>query len=121
MCPRNRLTRAGLLPGPGGEITHRSPVDRLDGSSTPRNRLGSALVRRDHRPLPMDTTATSTAATSPVLQVDPRIHNALWARFVAPVLDGSEGFVHHWTLAGVEDLGRLFPLGSIVTSSTSSH
>jgi len=62
-----------------------------------------------------------TTTTTPVLQVDPRIHDALWARFVAPVLDGSEGFVHHASMPGVEDPTRLFPLGSIVTAVTSSN
>ena len=59
--------------------------------------------------------------TTPVLQVDPRIHDALWARFVAPVLDGSEGFVHHCSMPGVEDPSRLFPVGSVATMVTSSN
>jgi hypothetical protein len=63
----------------------------------------------------MNTTTTA------VLHVDPRIHDALWARFVAPVLDGSEGFLHHCSLPGVEDPTELFPLGSVVTVATSSN
>lgn len=52
---------------------------------------------------------------STVLHVDPRLHDALWAQFVAPVLDGSEGHVRHLTLSGVDDVTTLFPLGSVVT------
>lgn len=63
----------------------------------------------------MHTTATA------VMTVDPRIHDALWARFVAPVLAGTEGYVQHLSLPGVVDPVALFPLGSVVTVASSAN
>lgn len=58
------------------------------------------------------------AATSSIT-VEPNVPQALWARFVAPVLDGMDSQVRGIRLPPDTDLERLFPLGSIITDMRS--
>lgn len=49
------------------------------------------------------------------LSVEPSVHQAVWAQFVAPVLDGTNGFVQQLEVPGASDPTVLFPVGSIQT------
>lgn len=58
--------------------------------------------------------------TTPSITVEPNVPQALWARFVAPVLDGDDSQVRGIRLPPDTDLERLFPLGSIITDMRSA-
>src|SRR5262245_61905805 len=61
------------------------------------------------------------ALATPTLKVDPNVHAALWAHFVAPVLDGSEGFVQQIMVAAGGNPAALFPIGSVSVDITTEN
>ena len=56
-----------------------------------------------------------------MIAVDAGLPNALWANFVAPVLDGTEPLVQEIALGSVERLGDLFPVGTVSAELRLEH
>lgn len=59
--------------------------------------------------------------TKPLIAVDAGLSNALWANFVAPVLDGTHGLVEEMHLGVIESLPSLFPVGSVTAELRLEH